>query len=73
MKTLQNLIHILFQNTAALKIMGNLLYAFVIILVTAWSIVFIGYRIGGMIHVLLVIAFMAVVIRFFLDKRALNL
>jgi hypothetical protein len=52
--------------------MRNLIYAFVIILVTAWSIGFIGYGIGGMMHILLVIAFIGVVLRFFMDKRAIN-
>jgi hypothetical protein len=51
--------------------MGNLLYAIVIILVTAWSIGFIGYGIGGMMHILLVIAFIAVILRFRLDSRTI--
>jgi len=52
--------------------MGNLLYAIVIILVAAWSIGFIGYGIGGIIHILLAIAFIAVILRFYLDSRALE-
>ena len=66
------MLHWIFQKEIKISIMGNLLYAFVIILVGTWSIVFIGYGTGGMIHILPVIAFMAVVFRFFLDKRALN-
>ena len=73
MTTLKNLLHRIFQKMIKIKIMGDLLYALVIILVSTWSIVFIGYGTGGMIHILPVIAFMAVVMRFFLDKRALNL
>ena len=51
--------------------MGNLLYVFVIILVTAWSIGFIGYGIGGLIHILPVLAIITVIIRFRLDKRVI--
>ncbi len=50
--------------------MGNLLYIIVIILITAWSILFIGYGIGGMIHLLPVLAILTVILRFRLDKRA---
>jgi hypothetical protein len=52
--------------------MGNLLYVIVIILITAWSILFIGYGIGGVIHILPVIAILTVIIRFRLDKRVLR-
>jgi hypothetical protein len=55
-----------------LKIMGNLLYLIVIILITAWSILFIGYGIGGLIHVLPVLAIITVILRFRLDKRILR-
>ena len=36
--------------------MGNLLYVIAVILIIAWAIGFIGYSVGGIIHVLLVIA-----------------
>jgi hypothetical protein len=49
--------------------MGNLLYVIVILLITAWSILFIGYGIGGMIHILPVLAILSVIWRFRLDKR----
>jgi|WetSurMetagenome_2_1015567.scaffolds.fasta_scaffold62930_5 hypothetical protein len=49
--------------------MGNLLYIFVILLITAWSILFIGYGVGGMIHLLPVLAVLTVALRFRLDKR----
>jgi hypothetical protein len=51
--------------------MGNLLYIIVIILVTVWSILFIGYGIGGFIHILPVVAVTAVVLKFFHDKRVI--
>jgi hypothetical protein len=43
--------------------MGNLLYVIAVILVIAWAIGFIGYSAGGLIHILLVIAVIAVVLR----------
>lgn len=43
--------------------MGNLLYIIAIILVIGWSIGFIGYNVGGIIHILLVIALIAVILR----------
>jgi len=43
--------------------MGNLLYIVAVILIIAWLIGFVGYSAGGLIHVLLVIAVIAVLIR----------
>jgi len=43
--------------------MGNLLYVIAVILVIGWAIGFIGYGAGGLIHVLLVIALIAVILR----------
>ncbi len=43
--------------------MGNLLYLIAVILVIAWAIGFIGYSAGGLIHVLLVIAVIAIIFR----------
>ena len=43
--------------------MGNLLYIIAVILVLGWAIGFIGYNAGGIIHILLVIAIIAVVLR----------
>ena len=48
--------------------MGNLLYVIAVILVIGWAIGFIGYNAGGLIHILLVIALIAVVLR--LIRRA---
>ncbi len=39
--------------------MGNLLYVIAVILVIFWAIGFFGYHAGGIIHVLLVIAIIA--------------
>ncbi len=43
--------------------MGNLLYVIAVILLIAWAIGFIGYSAGGIIHVLLVIAIIAIILR----------
>lgn len=43
--------------------MGNLLYTIAVILIILWAIGFIGYNVGGLIHVLLVIAIISILLR----------
>jgi hypothetical protein len=43
--------------------MGNLLYTIAVILIILWAIGFIGYNVGGLIHVLLVIAVISIILR----------
>jgi len=43
--------------------MNGLLYIIAVILVIAWAIGFLGYHAGGLIHILLVIALIAVILR----------
>jgi hypothetical protein len=43
--------------------MGSLLYLVAVILVIAWAIGFFGYHAGGIIHVLLVIAIIAFLLK----------
>jgi hypothetical protein len=43
--------------------MSNLLYVVAVILVIAWAIGFVGFHAGGIIHILLVIAIIAVILR----------
>jgi hypothetical protein len=43
--------------------MGNLLYVIAVILVISWAIGFLGYHAGGLIHLLLVIAVIAFLLR----------
>lgn len=50
--------------------MGNLLYTIAVIMVLAWAIGFIAYDAGGIIHVLLVIALIAVILRIIQGKKA---
>lgn len=49
--------------------MGNLLYVIAVILLIAWAIGFVGFHAGGIIHVLLVIAIIAVIIRVIQGRR----
>ena len=49
--------------------MGNLLYIVAVILVIAWLIGFVGYQAGGIMHVLLVIAIIAVLLRVIQGRR----
>ncbi len=51
--------------------MSNLLYLVAVILVIAWAIGFIGYNAGGLIHVLLVIAIIAILFRIISGRRPL--
>ncbi len=49
--------------------MGNILYAVAVILLIVWAIGFIGYNAGGIIHILLVIALIAVILRIIQGKK----
>ena len=43
--------------------MGNLLYVAAVVLIVFWAIGFIGYNLGEIIHVLLMIALVAILLR----------
>lgn len=43
--------------------MSNLLYTIAVILIIFWAIEYFGYAAGGIIHILLVIAVIAVILR----------
>jgi hypothetical protein len=49
--------------------MGNILYAVAVVLVINWAIGFLGYNSGGIIHILLVIAIIAVLLRLISGNR----
>ena len=51
--------------------MGNLLYGIAVVLVIFWAIGFIGYNVGGIIHILLVIAIIAVILRILQGRKVL--
>ncbi|HEX8515528.1 MAG TPA: lmo0937 family membrane protein [Bacteroidia bacterium] len=51
--------------------MGNLLYTIAVILVIVWAIGYLGFHTGGIIHVLLIIAVIAILIRVIRGNRPL--
>jgi hypothetical protein len=51
--------------------MGNLLYVVAVVLLIAWAIGFVGFQAGGIIHVLLVIAIIAVILRVIQGKKVI--
>ncbi|MCF8371567.1 MAG: lmo0937 family membrane protein [Bacteroidales bacterium] len=51
--------------------MGNLLYVIAVLLLIGWAIGFVGYNAGGIIHILLVIAVIAVILRIIQGRRIL--
>ena len=51
--------------------MSNLLYVVAIILIIMWAIGFLAYSAGGIIHILLVIAIIAIILRVIQGRRPL--
>jgi len=51
--------------------MGNLLYIVAVILIIGWAIGFFAYSAGGIIHILLVIAIIAIIFKIIQGKRVL--
>lgn len=51
--------------------MRNLLYIIAVVLIIAWAIGFFGFSAGGLIHVLLVIAVIAILVRVIQGRRIL--
>ncbi len=49
--------------------MGNILYVVAVVLVIIWGIGFLGYNSGGIIHILLVIAIIAILLRLISGNR----
>jgi len=49
--------------------MSNLLYVIAVILLIAWAIGFFAYSAGGVIHILLVIAIIAIIFRIIQGKK----
>ncbi len=50
--------------------MGSLLYLIAVILVIAWLVGFLGYSAGGLIHILLVIAVIAILLQVIQGRRS---
>jgi len=49
--------------------MGSLLYVLAVILLIAWAIGFFAYSAGSIIHILLVIAIIAIILRVIQGRR----
>ena len=49
--------------------MGNLLYLVAVILIILWAIGFFAYSAGGLIHILLIIAVVAIILRVINGQR----
>ncbi len=49
--------------------MGNLLYLIAVVMIILWAVGFFAYNTGGIIHVLLVIAIIAVLLRIIQGKK----
>ena len=50
--------------------MGSLLYIIAIILIIGWAVGFFAYSAGGIIHILLVIAVIAILVRNYSRKKS---
>ena len=61
--------HLIINKSKKIELMSNLLYFVAIILVIAWAIGFVGYNVGGIVHILLVIAIIAVIFRLIKGER----
>jgi NADH:ubiquinone oxidoreductase subunit 3 (subunit A) len=52
--------------------MGNLLYVVAVILILAWAIGYIGYGTGGIVHILLFVALVAIILRVIQGRKLLQ-
>jgi hypothetical protein len=52
--------------------MGNLLYVVAVILIIAWAVGYFAFSVGGLIHVLLIIAIIAVLFRIISGRKILD-
>ncbi len=49
--------------------MSNILYTIAVVLIIMWAIGFFAYNAGGIIHILLIIAVIAILLRLIQGKR----
>ncbi len=52
--------------------MGNLLYLVAVILIIGWAVGFFAFQTSGIIHILLVIALIAVILRVISGRKAVG-
>ncbi|OYU93198.1 MAG: hypothetical protein CFE21_19305 [Bacteroidetes bacterium B1(2017)] len=60
------------MKTLKINKMGNLLYLVAVILIILWAIGFFAYSFGAIIHVLLVIAVIAIILRIIQGKSIIK-
>lgn len=58
------------SNNLKTDTMGNLLYIIAVILIIGWLIGFVGFHVGGLIHLLLVIAIISILLRVISGNKA---
>ncbi len=51
--------------------MNNLLYTIAVLLILLWAIGFFAYSVGGIIHILLIIAVISIILRVIQGNKAL--
>jgi hypothetical protein len=51
--------------------MSNLLYIVAVVLIILWAIGFLGFHMGGIIHLLLVIAVIAILLRIIKGEKVI--
>jgi len=51
--------------------MRDILYVVAVILIIAWALGFFAFHVGGLIHILLVIAIIAIIVRVIQGRRVL--
>ncbi|MFI5204789.1 MAG: lmo0937 family membrane protein [Flavobacteriales bacterium] len=51
--------------------MGNLLYLVAVVLIIFWLIGYVGFNVGGLLHILLIIAAVAVLLRIIQGRNPL--
>lgn len=51
--------------------MGNFLYIVAVLLIIGWAIGFLAFNVGGLIHILLVFAVIAILLRLIQGRRVI--
>lgn len=52
--------------------MNNLIYTIALIFIVVWAIGYLGYNLGGLIHILLVLAIFAILMRLIQGKKPIE-
>lgn len=52
--------------------MNNLIYTIALVFIIIWAIGYLGYNIGGLLHILLVLAIFAILMRVIQGKKPIE-